>query len=256
MARQRRGGYREEELNEIRTRVRSALDTPPAIETEADWFSCTDPYRMFVHLCPQWGRVNGDRAGDWVTDRRLWLYVEAVGCDQCQELTRGERAEVAVAHVIKADCRTREEKANLLREVFGNPWHRTGACGRVWLNCSGQPMAHQGCRDCATRLSWNDGIVPRIAQQMYDSRDSSRSWMLADALEEAGADPDSEIVRHFRGQVRCPHDKDWPARVPIGGCEAKYGYLTHKPCDGTGWVPKPVPCVRGCSFIDLLLGKE
>jgi len=65
-------------------------------------------------------------------------------------------------------------------------------------------------------LKWNDATVPHIAQAIYDDRAFDRLPVLADALEEAGC-TDAAILDHCRG---------------------------------------PVPHVRGCWVVDLLLGKE
>jgi hypothetical protein len=72
-------------------------------------------------------------------------------------------------------------------------------------------------------LTWNDGIVVRLAQAAHDERhlptgtlDNVRLAVLADALEEAGC-ANEQILGHLRG---------------------------------------PGPHVRGCWVLDLLLGKE
>ena len=72
-------------------------------------------------------------------------------------------------------------------------------------------------------LQWHDGVVTRLAQAVYDERsspkytlDPDRLVVLGDAMEEAGCS-DSIILGHLRG---------------------------------------PLPHVRGCFILDLLLGKE
>ncbi len=74
-----------------------------------------------------------------------------------------------------------------------------------------------------TWLAWNDSLVVRLAQAVYEQRnmpegtlDDGRLAILADALEEAGC-RDTGILGHLRG---------------------------------------PGPHVRGCWVVDLLLGKE
>lgn len=71
-----------------------------------------------------------------------------------------------------------EIHADLLRDLFGNPWaqHR--------------PLA-------PTMLHWNDDTVPKLAQIMYDGRCFADAPILADALEEGGC-TDAEILRHLR----------------------------------------------------------
>lgn len=65
-------------------------------------------------------------------------------------------------------------------------------------------------------LRWHDGTIPRLAHQMYDSRDFASMPILADALEEAGC-TSADLLDHCRG---------------------------------------PGPHVRGCWVVDLLLGKQ
>lgn len=65
-------------------------------------------------------------------------------------------------------------------------------------------------------LRWNDGYIPKLAQEIYDNRDFERMSSLADALEEAGC-KDEDILNHCRE------------------------HTVH---------------VRGCWVVDLLLGKE
>jgi hypothetical protein len=87
------------------------------------------------------------------------------------------------------------EIEKLLRDHLGNPF-RPVALDPSWL-------------------AWNAGIVPRMAQAIYDDRAFDRLPILADALEEAGC-TNADILAHCRSEV--PH-------------------------------------VRGCWAVDLLLGK-
>src|SRR5262249_31045736 len=72
-------------------------------------------------------------------------------------------------------------------------------------------------------LAWNDGIIPSLAQSLYESRqmpegtlDPDRLAVLADAVEDAGCD-NADILTHLRG---------------------------------------PLPHVRGCWVLDLILMKD
>jgi hypothetical protein len=65
-------------------------------------------------------------------------------------------------------------------------------------------------------LTWNSGLVRRLAQGIYDEGRFSDLSVLADALEEAGC-ADADLLGHLRG---------------------------------------PGPHVRGCWAMDLLLGRE
>jgi hypothetical protein len=84
-----------------------------------------------------------------------------------------------------------------VRDIFGNPFRRA------------PPLP-------PSVLAWNDAIIRRIAEGIYDERAFDRLPVLADAVEEAGC-TDAEILAHCRG---------------LG------------------------PHVRGCWVVDLLLGKE
>jgi hypothetical protein len=91
----------------------------------------------------------------------------------------------------------------LLRDIFGNPFRPPVVVDPNWL-------------------TWNDGIVRRLAEDVYEERtlpvgslDNIRLAMLADALEECGGD--DELVGHLRG---------------------------------------PGPHVRGCFVVDAILGRE
>lgn len=88
------------------------------------------------------------------------------------------------------------KQALLLRDIFGNPYRTISVATRC--------------------LSWNDRIVPRLAQAIYDEHAFDRLPILADALEEAGC-TDADILNHCR---------------------------------------QPGEHVRGCWVVDLLLGKS
>jgi hypothetical protein len=70
-----------------------------------------------------------------------------------------------------------EAQAELIREVFGNPF---------------QPVFFDGARAC------NGGTVSLIADSIYADRAFDRLPILADALEDAGC-TDAAILEHCRG---------------------------------------------------------
>jgi hypothetical protein len=109
--------------------------------------------------------------------------------------------EVRRAHAEDDVQRGLEELAqcDLLRDIFGNPFRPPPAIS-------------------PSILAWNDGIVPRLAAGIYESREFTPTSLgvLADALEEAACG-DAEVLSHLRG---------------------------------------PGPHVRGCWVVDVLLGKE
>jgi hypothetical protein len=91
----------------------------------------------------------------------------------------------------------RKEQAGIIRDVFVNPFR------------SLPTIDHRV-------LTWNEGIVRRLAQAIYYERAFDRMPILADALEESGC-TDADMLSHCR---------------------------------------QPGEHVRGCWVIDLVLGKE
>jgi hypothetical protein len=96
--------------------------------------------------------------------------------------------EVAAAVAPRKGARRQREIAahcDLVRDLFGNP-ARPAALDPAWL-------------------TWNDGLMPRLAEAAYQERllpagtlDRDRLAVLADALEEAGCN-DAAILQHLRG---------------------------------------------------------
>ena len=122
---------------------------------------------------------------------------------ECGTLARTVVTAVRVVNPQAAD-ELQQAQVMVLRDIFGNPFRPTPAIDSAWL-------------------SWNDGIVGKLAQTIYDERilpegllHQSRLAILADALEESGCN-NQEILVHCRS--RTDH-------------------------------------VRGCWLIDLILGKS
>jgi hypothetical protein len=69
-------------------------------------------------------------------------------------------------------------QAELVRDVFGNPFRPTPAVDDAWL-------------------AWNHGIIDKMARVIYDERAFDRMPVLGDALEEAGC-ADADILGHCR----------------------------------------------------------
>jgi hypothetical protein len=69
------------------------------------------------------------------------------------------------------------EQANLLRDIFGNPFRPTVVAGSV--------------------LAWNDECIVHLAKGIYEERAFDRLPILAGALEEAGC-TDADILNHCR----------------------------------------------------------
>src|SRR5581483_3643837 len=130
-------------------------------------------------------------------------------------------ANAAEANEWRAHC-------DLLRDLFGEYFGPPGNEGG-WLPFRPNPdhpfrSRQQWCllpamRDTALQrewLTWNDSLVRRLAQAIYDERAFDRLPILADALEEAGC-TNADILNHCR---------------------------------------QPGEHVRGCWVVDLLLGKS
>ncbi len=77
-----------------------------------------------------------------------------------------------------------EQQAELLRDIFGNPF-----------------------RPVTFDPEWRTSTVMALAQQMYESRDFGAMPILADALQDAGCDSD-DILSHCRD----------PQQVHVRGC--------------------------------------
>jgi hypothetical protein len=71
------------------------------------------------------------------------------------------------------------EQAELLRDLFGDPFRPSPAIDPAWL-------------------VWNDATVIKLAQSIYDDRRFEDLPILADALEEAGC-TDAGLLAHCRG---------------------------------------------------------
>ena len=137
-------------------------------------------------------------------------------------------------------------KAALLSDICGNPWRPVEPT---------EPIARLVFRANRKRwLTWNNGTIPRLAQAIYDNLRWNDLPILADALCEAGADENVDLVRHLKGQERCwqcfggpPFEEYGPSHDRrVKKCAA---------CRGTGWRPLRSIHVRGCWAVDLLLTK-
>ena len=214
--------------------------------TEAEWLACTDPQKMLAFLLAHPGYSERKVrlfavACYWQVEEFHWdeplfdAEVEAVGRYADGRIGRDGLLAASLAHLRQlfpgeeesalrfvseeadyaawmaewAAQRSRYAgdgawpagaaeagQAGLLRDLFGNPFRRV-AIDPSWL-------------------AWNNGIVVKMAQAVYEERAFDRLPVLADALEEAGC-ADADLLSHLRG---------------------------------------PGPHVRGCWAVDLLLGKE
>jgi hypothetical protein len=242
--------------------------------TEAQWLASTDPQEMLRFLE---GKVSERKlrlfACAW------WRSLEphdeeyeivAVAMEQRQEYQDPDTDETIDAAWLFRDCTSNPRHgvrgANLLRDIAGNPcrpWNSqpcpecrgTGEYELLLVGngtvpcpeCGGMGWEH----DWETELSlegclrWHDGIVPRLAEAIYDERAWDRMPILADALEEAGCD-NEDILQHCRGGVSEYKDgARWYFYTDTSGPQLTSDYARAAHVH-----------IRGCWVIDLLLGKS
>jgi hypothetical protein len=237
--------------------------------TEQDWLTSKDPAVMFHFL--QTGGKGEDSGTELfgcpviytnphpvLTDRKARLF----GCACCRIETPGEQEQGMVDEYENTGVRnqtnlewarwwatwwtekeristrvTQEMKANLLREIFGNPFHH------IWASMD-KPIAMW-----ESIQTWHSGLIPSMTQAIYDGRKWEEMPILADALEEAGYN-DREILLHCRGKKRCNLCRSNPGR------DFGDAWYDCDGCEGRGYVDLECPHARGCWVLDLLLGKD
>src|SRR5262245_45497126 len=148
---------------------------------------------------PEWARL---RKLAWAADTGThWTKETVHAVDQIACTAREVAGDVSNMALEEVEDRQsnleREAHVALLRHIVGNPFHPQAVDDYI--------------------LAWNDMVIPKIAQGIYEEGDFQRLPILADALEEAGC-TNEDILTHCRD-------------------------------------PKQVH-VKGCWVVDLLLGKE
>ena len=143
----------------------------------------------------------------------------------------------------------RKVKADFLRDIFGNPFAKGlpyWEDGELWVEIpTGKPGRRQW--DNTGWMSWNNGLIRKIASDIYDRRAFVEMPVLGDTLIEAGC-TNKNIIWHCQGFDPC----GWCLKGLHGmeqacggrGYNGKHGYI------------KSGPHVRGCWVLDLFLGKE
>jgi hypothetical protein len=107
----------------------------------------------------------------------FWLYQQAIRCVLAgrPQQAAGEALLLRLAaHRVDDE---RRAQANLVREIWGNPF-RPVTVSPAWLK-------------------WNDGLIPALARSIYDERAYDRLPVLADALEDAGCRSE-QLLDHLR----------------------------------------------------------
>jgi hypothetical protein len=225
--------------------------------TEAEWASSRDPERMlaFLYSLPAYAPGHASsrklrlfacaavrRAWNTLTDGRGRTAVEVAELFADGQATRRQLIDVreeagraasavpeAARPVLRAAQKAAGWDATFTAEDAATEVRRVGGHAAAREQCDllreifGHPPLGPPTRLALTLLTWNDGIVVKLAQAAYEERllpegrlDPSRLGVLADALEEAGC-TDPDILGHLRG---------------------------------------PDPHVRGCWALDALLGKS
>jgi hypothetical protein len=156
--------------------------------------------------------------------------------------------------------------ADLLREVFGDPWRKDHVHlpyhRRVELvtptvlslaQAAYESRLLAPCPSCKGTGGGEHWDCDRCNGGQVDKQhlDPVRLQVLADALEEAGCTDDS-VLFHLRGIKGCSHCEGTGV---IYDPPVPFNRLICLDCKGEGLVEAP-PHVKGCWVLDLLLGKE
>ncbi len=262
---------------------------------ESAWITSTDLTAMLAHA-----RGMGLGPGQpFASDRRLRLFAVAC-CQRWKGFTvadadyaeaHGERCGMTDSQWAQTWCRVypsyppAAERADLLREVIGNPW-KPVTLDRSWLTPPVLALARSAyeerrgrkCDKCDGKgNTWNHrgkhaaycSACNRTGRTGDGHLDHGTLAILADALEEAGC-VSADLLMHLRGLVVCPrcHGKGRESCPVDAGYNNplmtrpgwQYCYLCNDYGKGPAagwWKPRePVVHVRGCWCVDLILGKE
>jgi hypothetical protein len=197
--------------------------------TEREWLECAHPHDLLYFL--------NDKASDrklrlfgCACVRQFWLKLK----EQSPERKGVEIAERFADGL--ADMRELQRINKQLAEMCWEPQPSWGMCTGAVLELTAQPRSQFGVRRASETagmvafeagtlhatekaqadivrdifvnpfrpvtlprdfLTWNNSLLPRLAQSIYDSRAFERLPLLADALEEAGC-TDPELLNHCR----------------------------------------------------------
>jgi hypothetical protein len=218
---------------------------------ELEWLTSTDARRM-LEFC----RPDSQPERSLISDRKLHLFTLAVFrsarphdpshekvANGWEEKGVVEGQETRLPFWINGEIwRHTTPPADLMRDIVGNPFREC--------------LTH---KDLATHgiLAWQGGIIPRLAQQVYDSRDFSGMAILADALEDAGCE-DEAILAHCR-------QPKYQCKYCLKPVNHWYSYAHKKDWFACSHCGVSLPChkytmlaihARGCWVVDLILGKE
>ncbi len=209
--------------------------------TEQEWLTCIDPDAMLKFLR---GKASGRKRrlfacaccryiSDWLRDKESQTAIEVA--ERYADGRASDKERIAARNTHQLLTRTLMDSTEraayrAVREVLAHPFGFREACtwsaaaevvGQtgfvcvILLDLFGNPFQRASIPS-ATVLTWNDAIVVKLAESIYDDRAFDRLPILADALEEAGC-TNANILNHCR---------------------------------------QPGEHVRGCWVVDLLLGKS
>jgi hypothetical protein len=187
----------------------------------------------------------------------LWETMRAIPVTAAREASRIALGELPG---VVTSSRGRAAQAALLRDLIGNPWRPV--LMRPCRSCGRESALAATCPECETVLPWLEwhGVesVCALSGAAYNERlsngllDQARLDVLADALAEAGC-PDCDLLRHLRGQERCPECLGHGYVILIGDA---WPHKCCRRCAGEKWVALRGPHARGCWALDLALGKD
>jgi hypothetical protein len=157
----------DEELDEVRTEMRSLEGNPPApvclMDDHASLIAYNATEAVECAASPGEGYAVALCSAEWVA--------------------------MTIADAVKDQNALHSEweiHSRLLHDIFGNPF---------------RPVSLD-----SSMLAWRDGIIPRLAEEAYNHRslptgvlETMRLGLLADALEEFGG-ADQDLVRHCRSE--------------------------------------------------------
>lgn len=180
------------------------------------------------------------------------------------------RNDAAEAARLMAGVSDDARKAALLRVIVGNPFRAHLLPGPTCGACQGQGYydtvtgenEHDqcDCPDCtsfARCLQWQSGLIPSMAEQIYQERRFQELPALADALEDSGY-THADILNHLRGKERC-WECDNGLCPPRQRGERADSIRTRWPCEScqaTGWIALRGPHVLGDWALDIILGRN
>jgi hypothetical protein len=168
--------------------------------TEAEWLAATESVPMLAYLRAI-GRATGHklRLYNIAVVREGWPVYEAALEHASDRATHVGGRLIAYWPPALPDQTalqaTRQLRASVLRDVFGNPFQPVGPVDPAWL-------------------IFNSGAACSLAQSVHDSGGFDRLPLLADALEDAGC-TDFELLGHLRGPG--PHVRGcWAVDLVLG----------------------------------------